>query len=172
AALFHDHGNIDAYINEFAHRLKMSKVEESYLKNLAGKHMYPISLFHKQSLGPADIHRFFIDLGQDAADVLLLSLANVLATCPDEKSAFDLAGYQAFIGDLLYKYYFEAETYINPPALVKGEDLMQELGLSPSRQIGDLLEKITEAQVRGEVTSRQEAISFASRLLNESKTEE
>lgn len=192
AALFHSPGNIDpttllednrpsspnhsgaglAYIIEFSRRLKMSKVEESYLKNLASKHMYPISLFQKQSLGPADIHRFFISLGQDVVDILLLSLASVCASCPDEKNTFDLAGYRTFVGDLLYKYYFEAETYINPPALVKGEDLMKELGLPPSRQIGDLLGKITEAQVCGEVTSRQEAIAFASRLLNKSKTAE
>ncbi len=169
AALFHDPGNIEVYINEFARRLKMSKMEESYLKNLAVKHMYPVSLFQQESLGPADIHRLFINLGPDAADILLLSLANVLASGSAAKSAFDLAGYRTFIGDLLYKYYFQAETYINPPALVKGEDLMKELGLPPSRQLGDLLGKITEAQVCGEVTSRQEAIAFASRLLKENE---
>ncbi|NLI12321.1 CCA tRNA nucleotidyltransferase [Pelotomaculum propionicicum] len=168
AALFHDPGNIEVYISEFARRLKMSKVEESYLKNLAGKHTLPVSLFNKPARGPADFHRFFIGIGQDTPDVLLLSLANMSAT-PDLKSAFDLAGYRSFIVDLLYKYYFEAEKYINPPILVKGEDLMTELGLRPSRQLGDLLEKITEAQVCGEVTSRREAITYAARLLKENE---
>ncbi len=189
AALFHDPGKVvtamvledgqvafpnqsgarPAYVSEFARRLKMSKVEESYLKNMAGNHMYPLSLYQNQPVEPADIYRFFNILGKDVPDILLLSLANVTVTRADGESTFDLAGYRAFIGDLLNKYYFEAEIYVRPPTLVKGEDLMIELGLPPSKKLGELLEKITEAQVCGEVTSRDGAIAFASRLLKENE---
>lgn len=187
AALFHDPGKVatamvledgqaafpnragagPAYISEFARRLKMSKVEESYLKNLAANHMYPLSLYQDQPVGPAELYRFFNLLGKDVPDVLLLSLAGVTAACADGDSTFDLAGYHAFIGDLLRKYYFEAETYVHPPALLKGEDLMTELELPPSKKIGELLGKITEAQVRGEITDRDGAIAYAARLLKE-----
>ncbi|MCL6635576.1 MAG: HD domain-containing protein [Peptococcaceae bacterium] len=187
AALFHDAGKVDTarvledgritypghheaglvYVAEFARRLKISKSEESYLKALVDNHMYPLYLFVNQPVGPSAIHRFFARLGRDTTDVLLLSLADVTATYIAGEKAHDLARYRTFTGDLLNKYHFEAGTYVNPPELVKGEDLMAALGLAPSKKLGDLLKKIAEAQIRGEVTSREEAISYASRLLKD-----
>lgn len=187
AAMFHDAGKVDTatvqedgritfpnhndaglkYVSETARGLKMSKAEEAYLKNMVSNHMYPLYLFINQPVGPAAIHRFFNKMGKDVTDVLLLSLADLTATYIAGEKAHDLAIYRTFIGDLLNKYYFEAETYVNLPALVKGDDLMQALGLPPSKRLGDLLRKISEAQVRGEVNSRDEAIAYASRLLAE-----
>ncbi len=183
AALFHDPGKVDtvrvlkdgriafpnhssaglAHIGEIARRLKLSRAEESYLKKMVGYHMYPVYLFLKQPVEPTDIYRFFNKSGLDSTDLLLLSLANVTASA--ETHDQDLAGYRAFIGDLLFKYYFEADTYVQPPALVKGEDLMKALGLPPSKKVGELLKKISEAQVRGEVTNREQAIALASGIV-------
>jgi len=191
AALFHDAGKVDTataledgritfpnhhdaglvYVCEFTQRLKMSKAEEAYLKNLVGNHMYPLYLFINQPIGPAAVHRFFNKLGKDVTDVLLLSLADITATYIAGEKAHDLAKYRTFIGDLLNKYYFESETYVNLPTLVKGADLMEALGLPPSKKLGELLRKISEAQVRGEVNTREEAISYASRLLKTNSEE-
>ena len=49
---------------------------------------------------------------------------------------------------------------------------MAVLGLTPSKKIGELLEKISEAQVNGEVATREEAIAYAAGLLDEDKTGE
>jgi len=186
AALFHDAGKVDTanvledgritfpahyeaglvYVAEFARRLKISRPEEAYLRNLVGNHMYPLYLFVNQPVGPAAIHRFFNKMSRDTTDVLLLSLADLTATYVAGEKAHDLARYRTFIGDLLHKYHFETEIYVNPPELVKGADLMEALGLPPSRKLGELLKKISEARVRGEITSRDEAIAYASRLLN------
>lgn len=154
------------YICETADRMKMSKGEESYLKNLVANHRYPLYLFVNQPVPPATIHRFFNRLGKDAIDVLLLSLADLTATYVAGEKAHDLALYRTFTGDLLNKYFFEPETYVKPPELVKGGDLMAALGLTPSRKVGELLKKISEAQVRGEVTSKEEAIAYAASLLD------
>lgn len=153
------------YVGEFARRLKISRIEESYLKNILGNHMYPLTLFKNSPAEPAAIHRFFIKLGKEVTDILLLSLSNVTASAGGE-GTIDLPGYRSFVGELLCKYYFEAGVYVHPPTLVKGEDLMAVLALPPSKKVGELLEKITEAQVSGEVTSREEAIAYAARLLS------
>ncbi len=155
-----------AYVNEFARRLKISRTEESYLRKIAGCHTYPLLIFKEAPAGPAAIHRFFIRLGKESPDALLLSLANACSYGSGE-GALDLPGYRAFIGDLLCKYYFEAETYVHPPFLVKGEELMAALDLPPSKKVGELLEKITEAQVSGEVANREEAIAYAAGLLDD-----
>lgn len=154
-----------SHVAGFARRLKISKTEESYLKNIVGNHMYPFTLFKDSPAEPAAIHRFFRKLGKEVTDILLLALANAAASAGGE-GTIDLPGYRSFVGDLLFKYYFEADSYVHPPALVKGEDLMAVLALPPSKKVGELLEKITEAQVSGEVTSREEAIAYAARLLS------
>lgn len=154
-------------VSKFARRLKLSRTEESYLKNIVGSHMHPLFLFKNRPAAPADIHRFFTVLGREAADTLLFSLASVTASAASGDGEFDLTGYRAFVGDLLYKYYFEAGTYVCPPTLVKGEELMAVLAIPPSKKVGELLGKITEAQVSGEVNNREEAIAYAAGLLDE-----
>ncbi|MCL6558738.1 MAG: hypothetical protein K6U74_08005, partial [Firmicutes bacterium] len=78
-----------------------------------------------------------------------------------------LAKYRTFIGDMLNKYYFQPELYVNLPTLVNGDDLIDELKLAPSKKLGDLLKKISEAQVRGELKSREEALAYARILLSQ-----
>ncbi|RJQ30018.1 MAG: HD domain-containing protein [Peptococcaceae bacterium] len=185
ASLFHDAGKVDSqtikedgrisfpnhylagltYVNEITGRLKLSKIEESYLRNLVENHMYPLFLFINQPVSATAIHRFFNKLGKEVVDVLLLSLADITATHSAGGKVQDLVRYRSFIGDLLYKYYFQPEQYVKMPALVNGADLMGVFGLPPSRQIGSLLDKITEAQVRGEITTREEALDFVAREL-------
>ncbi len=185
AALFHDAGKTDTakvvadgritfpehpeaglvYVRDIARRLKISRAEESYLKNLVGNHMYPLYLFINQPVSPAATHRFFRKLEKNTTDVLILSLSDLTATYIAGGNEEDLARYRTFIADMLYKYYFEAEIYINLPQLVKGSDLIEVLGITPSKKVGYLLKKISEAQVCGEITNRDEAIAYASRLL-------
>lgn len=50
------------------------------------------------------------------------------------------------------------------PALVSGEDVMRASGIDPGPAVGDILEKIREAQLRGEVTTHEEAKNLIVRL--------
>lgn len=185
SALFHDAGKIDTarvtadgritfpdhytaglvYINEIANRLKISKAEKSCLKNITVHHMYPLYLFIHKLHDAASTRLFFSKLGKDLPDVVLLSLADVTATCREGERGKEMAGYLAFAGDLLEKYYFEANTYVNLPPLVKGAELIEHFGLQPSKKVGTVLKKIFEAQVLGEINSREEALAYASSLL-------
>ena len=185
AALFHDAGKADTaspkedgrvlfpehhsaglpYVSLAAERLRWSKIEETYFKSLVDNHMYPLYLFINQPVGPVAIHRFFSRLGKESTDVLLLSLADLTATYITERRAGDLARYRTFIGDILNKYYFQPEQYVNLPTLVNGDELMEKLGLNPSKKLGDLLQKISEAQVRGELSTKEEALAFAAAIL-------
>jgi hypothetical protein len=48
---------------------------------------------------------------------------------------------------------------------VRGNELIETLGLKPGPIVGKLLRKIQEAQVEGEVRSREEAFELAKRAL-------
>ncbi len=63
---------------------------------------------------------------------------------------------------------FEQESLASPPKLVDGHDLIKTFGLSPGPKIGEILEAVREVQASGEVTTRQEALSFIDKLLTSS----
>ncbi|MFN8565104.1 MAG: hypothetical protein U0703_26555 [Anaerolineae bacterium] len=68
--------------------------------------------------------------------------------------------------DLLSAYFEEHDRLVDPPALINGNQLMRALGLPPGPAVGDLLERIREAQVSGEVASMDDALGFARRHLS------
>ena len=52
------------------------------------------------------------------------------------------------------------------PDLVTGKDILPISGRVPGRWVGDLLDQVREAQYKGEVTSRHQALDLARRLTN------
>ncbi|MEQ9623041.1 CCA tRNA nucleotidyltransferase [Coleofasciculus chthonoplastes] len=69
------------------------------------------------------------------------------------------------IAPLMNRYLNPEDQVAHPTPLVKGHDLMQQLKLPPSPQIGELLTEIQIARIEGKVSTRDEALAFAKRLL-------
>ncbi len=98
-------------------------------------------------------------------DVCLLALADLRAsyeqTLPQETWAAALE----IVRDFLENWYEKPAETIAPPALVDGNVLMSELDLPPGKQIGVLLDAIREAQAVGEVTTREQALELARKMM-------
>lgn len=60
---------------------------------------------------------------------------------------------------------FEQESLVAPPKLIDGHDLIDIVGMSPGPRIGELLEAVREAQASGELTTREEALSYIRKQL-------
>ena len=61
--------------------------------------------------------------------------------------------------------HFQEESVVHPPRLVTGHDLINVFGMNPGPKIGEILEAVREAQASGEVTTRQESLSFIEQAL-------
>ena len=61
-------------------------------------------------------------------------------------------------------FYGAGET-VWPQPVLRGDDLMRELGLEPGPLIGRLLEEVRGAQAAGEVQTREEALEWARQAL-------
>jgi poly(A) polymerase len=59
------------------------------------------------------------------------------------------------------------EEEINPPELITGEDLIRQ-GLSPGPRFRELLTAVRDAQLDGEISTREEAVALVQRLQGES----
>jgi tRNA nucleotidyltransferase/poly(A) polymerase len=64
----------------------------------------------------------------------------------------------------LFEAWFDQyESIVDPEHLVNGDDVMEVLGIKPGPEIGQVIESVREAQVQGELTSRDQALEFIKR---------
>ena len=111
------------------------------------------------------IYRFFKDTKDVGVDILLLSLADHLATHGPDLDQSRWVGRLGLIEQMLTAYFMRREEIVLPPPLVDGHALMTMLNLKPGKQIGALLEAIREAQAAGEVTTKEEALALAKSVM-------
>ncbi|MBI5565836.1 MAG: HD domain-containing protein [Chloroflexi bacterium] len=140
--------------------LKFSTDEIRRVMTIIGGHMRPHFLA-EGSLSRRAIYRFFRDTRDVGVDILLLSLADHLATHGPDLDQSRWVARLGLIEEMLTAYFMRREEIVLPPPLVDGHALMTALKLKPGKQIGALLEAIREAQAAGEVTTKDEALALA-----------
>jgi poly(A) polymerase len=163
---FFGHAELGAEIaTAVLERLRYTTRETRLVALLIADHLRPgqLSSGHNPPTKRA-LYRFFRDLGDAAPDLLLLNLADHAAARGPGMPAEAWAGHAAYIRWILAQR-AEDEALVRPERLVTGHDLMAELHLSPGPLIGRLLEAVREAQAIGRVTSREQALQLARRLV-------
>lgn len=145
------------------HALRFSNDEIGRVTGIIGGHMRPHWLA-EAPLTRRAMYRFFRDTKDYGADILLLSMADHLATHGPDTDLLRWVERLGLIDKMLDAYFGHHEAIVAPPPLVSGHDIMRELGLPPGRQIGVILEAIREAQASGEVMTKEEALALARRI--------
>jgi len=162
---FHGHDKAGApIVGSILRRLRFSSREVREGQIVVRHHMSPGFLTKAGEVTRRAAYRFFRDTRGVGISVLLLSLADYLATKGSSIEQESWEEHLSTIGCLLRLYYREPEL-ANPPRLVTGDELMAELRIPSGPQVGELLEAIREAQAMREVRSREEALALAQRLL-------
>jgi len=64
------------------------------------------------------------------------------------------------------------EQWVDPPGLLNGNDLQENLDLDPGPEIGILLEQLREAQVRDGIQTRDEALDYLKKIIQAKDTPE
>ena len=145
-------------------KLRFSSREIKLIETEIIHHMRPTQLSQEGMPSDRAVFRYFRDTGQAGLDILYLNLADHLATRgPD----LDITNWQEHIKlvDYLLEKYFEKENVINPPKIIDGYDIIKSFGLSPGPRIGELLDAVKEAQASGEITDREQALAYLSKLI-------
>ena len=158
---FFGHGDVGAEIAvRLLQRLRFSAREVAMVRAMIEAHLRPLQMAQQGAPTRKAVYRFFRDTGEAGIDTLLLSLADHLGTVGPR---LDMDGWQrhvALVNYIILTRFQEAEV-VTPPRLLRGDELMAALGLSPGPVVGELLEMIREAQAEGEVTTPEEAIALA-----------
>jgi tRNA nucleotidyltransferase/poly(A) polymerase len=147
--------------------LRLSRDETLRLAAIVRHHMRPHWLHSSAPLTPRAIYRFWRDTGPAGVDICLLAMADYLATYGTALDSQNWITYLDTIQSLLERYCLHFEQDIAPPPLVTGEDLVGHFQIEPGPQIGRLLDALREAQIEGQITTREEALARVARLLDD-----
>jgi len=148
-------------------RLHFGSREVRLVQMVIRHHMRPLHLAQQERITRRAIHRFFRDTGGAGVDVLLHSLGDNLVTRQRGDAVVQGREVCDTVGLLLRAYYEEYAEVIQPPPLISGRDLISHCGVKPGPAIGRVLREVQEAQVAGEVRTREEALRLAGTLLAE-----
>ena len=166
-ARYPDHDQAGEKINNaVARRMKLSRRSSRILSNLTRQHMRLSSLAKTGQVTVRAKFRFFQDMGREGLDLALLALANSLAAgafqfrLPPAPSLPGECGKIKEIAEELLRYYAEDFTRRPGRPLLDGTEVMKALGIPGGKRVGLLLGKLREAEISGQVRTREEALEF------------
>ncbi len=165
---FLQHEKIGAdLIEQRARDLRLSSHETARLKTIIQHHM---RIHHLVLSGNPPtrrtIYRFFRDTKETGVEIILLTLADVLAMAGSQLAQETWTQYLDIARTCLEAWWETRDEKIFPQRLLNGHDLMDEFSLEPGPQIGVLLSRLQEFQACGEIKTREEALTFVRRWLS------
>ena len=143
-------------------RLRLSTRATEIVARLVAHHLRPMHLAQAGLITRRARHRFFRDLGDEARDLVLVTLADAAAVRGDPPLAI-WAGTAGDVLRLLIQGMNEEERIAAAPPLLTGHDVMGALGLGPGPEIGRHLARVRERQALGLLTTREEALAYLDR---------
>jgi putative nucleotidyltransferase with HDIG domain len=161
--LFLGHDEVGAeMVTALCRRLRTSVELAAYLAAITRQHLRLGFLVHEQPLLRRHVYRYLRACEPVELEVTVLSVADRLATRGERtrQEAVDahLQLARELVGEALE---WRRRGPVEP--LIRGDELMSELGLEAGPQVGELLEVLREAQFAGEVSSREAALDLARR---------
>jgi poly(A) polymerase len=146
--------------------LKLSNPEVARLATIVSHHMRPSLLSHAQDPpSKRAVYRFFKDTGAAGIDICLLSLADVLATYGATLPPDRWSRHLQVVRTLFHAWWENREEQILPMVILNGEELITEFNLESGPIIGYILESVREAQITGEIQTKEEAIKLVKTIL-------
>lgn len=145
-----------------AQRLHLSRQSAIYIARIIQDHMRPGQL-RDTEVTPRAIARFFRDTADAGPDVLLHALADHMAARGPSIDPQDWRGHLDWTAQMLDLYLGQPPEFARP--LITGRGLMSALNIPPGPLVGELLREIQEARVAGEITTPEEALALAQRIL-------
>ena len=146
-------------------RLRFSKREIGLVENLVYHHLRPVQMADGELPTQRAIYRYFRDTGEAGIDILLLALADYLASRGPLVSMEEWKGH-CQLTDYILTEHDKQQTKILPVKLIDGNDIMDTFDLAPGPLVGKLLAMVNEAHASGELSTSEEALALVQNELS------
>jgi len=145
-------------------RLRFSNQETRLVESLVYHHLRPVQMANDEVPTQRAIYRYFRDTGEAGIDILLLALADYLASRGPLASMEDWRKHCRLV-DYILTEHDRQQAKTLPVKLIDGDDIMDTFDLAPGPMIGKLLAMVNEAHVSGELSTTEEALALVQREL-------
>ncbi len=157
-------GHGEEIIDAISERMKLSNRDRKLLVLLAEEQPNVQRYAHEEDGQKARI-RWFRKLGEQAVAILVLAIADTLASGENEPTEKCREVYLARVKGLVCEYYSVLKKKLASRNLITGRDLIG-LGMVPGPELGRILELVRDAQDADEITTYEEAAEVAKKLIS------
>lgn len=145
-------------------QMKFSKKQRDYIAKMIKYHIYPSHVVCAPELNDKIYMRFIRKMENEVIDVITLAKADRLSARGEEITDKIVEKNISSL-NCLQNFYLSVKTTLKPlPKLLSGEEIMEVLDLKPSKELGDVIKSLQEAQLAGDITTKKEALSYIKRL--------
>ena len=146
-------------------KLKFSKKQIEYISKMIKHHIYPSHVISSEVVTNKIKMRYIRKMEDDVIDNVILAMSDRLSArgkaVTDEMVKNNISG----LTNLL-NFYLEVKDTLEPlPKLLTGEEIMNILNIQPSKELGSIIKELEEAQLNGDVNTKEEAISFVKNFM-------
>ena len=184
AAFMHDIGKFSTWtIEEGKHRfikhddvgakmsvkilkdLHFSNKQIDYISSMIKYHIYPSHVMTSPQITEKIMMRYVRKMDTNAIDTIILAQADRLSARGPEITD-QIVERNITSLNMLLKFYLEAKETLKPlPKLLSGNDVMQILNIKPSKRLGEIMDALHDAQISGDVITKEHAIEFVKNLV-------
>lgn len=143
--------------------LKFSNKQIEYMSDMIRNHIYPSSVISAPNADNKVMMRYVRKMGENSIDNIILAKADRLSAqgvaVTKDMTEANLNGL-----DRLLHFYLDVKPTLKPlPKLIDGIEIMEILQIKQSPILGKIINELHEAQLDGEINSKDEAIEFVKR---------
>ncbi len=144
--------------------LCFSNKQITYISEMIKNHIYPSQLMTSQDVNEKAMTRYLRKLEDNVIDNIILAKADRLSARGEVITDEIIESNIRNLDKLLEFYFSSLETLAPLPKLLDGNDVMQILNIKPSPKLGEILNTLHEAQLNGEVNTKEEAVTYIKNL--------
>lgn len=145
-------------------KLKFSKKQIDYITKMIKYHIYPSHVVQAPDITDKIYMRLIRKMENEVMDVIILAMADRYSARGEEISEEIVQNNINSLQKLL-DFYLSAKDNLKPlPKLLSGEEIMEILNLKPSKELGNIIAELKEAQISGDINTKEEALDFVKSL--------
>ena len=141
-------------------RLNFSNKQIDYISKMIKNHIYPSQVMSAPEINEKIMMRYIRKMDDCAIDVILLAQADRLSARGEAVSDEMVEDNIENLNRLLNFYLSVRDTLEPLPKLLSGNDVMELLNIKPSPRLGEIMNALHDAQINGDVATKEEAEKF------------
>lgn len=145
-------------------KMNFSNKQIDYICSMIRNHIYPSQVMAAPEITDKIMMRFVRKMEENSIDVILLAQADRLSA-RGEAITDDIVKKNIELLNRLLNFYINIKDTLEPlPKLLDGKEVMAILNIKPSPKLGEVIEALHEAQISGDVVTKEQAISFINNI--------